>query len=361
MTTKEFPREPILIDEMQGDSIRFLLEHPMKITTMPISQDFLDGAKAAIELGLRLSPVLISGASGFVGRALARKLLNEGRTVISMVRDRATTLPPASEVVYGDVRDPDFCRRVIADYEVGTVYHLAAQAIVSACAEDPVTALDVATMGTARLLQAVRDSERPIRVVCSTSDKVFGSSPSPYNEQTPLDARHAYEVSKACQDLIARMFASNYGMDVRVVRAVNIYGPGDPNESRLIPQTARRLLAGQPPLLNAGAAGMRRQYVYIDDLMSALQIVCERGAAGEAYCVGSPDAPMSVLEVMRAMAECAGVPFVEPEVKERDVRFHEIAEQSVRDDKLRALGWGPRVSLREGIARTLDWYKRNKQ
>lgn len=329
---------------------------------MAIGHEFLDGlTKTAIETGLRMRPVLISGASGFVGRALAKKLIDEGRFVVSMVRDRATTLPPASEVVYGDVRDADFCRRVIADYEIGTIYHLAAQAIVSACAEDPVTALDVATMGTARLLQAVRDSERPIRTIVSTSDKCFGSSPSPYTEQTPLDARHTYEVSKACQDLIARMFASNYGLDVRVVRAVNIYGPGDPNESRLIPQTARRLLTGQPPLLHAGAAGMKRQYVYIDDLVNALQVVCEHGAAGEAYCVGSTDAPMSVLDVMRAMAECAGVPFVEPEVKERDARFHEIAEQSVRDDKLRALGWMPTVSLRDGIMRTLDWYRAGEQ
>lgn len=312
--------------------------------------------QASIDHSARKSSVLITGASGFVGRALAKKLLDEGRTVISMVRDRATTLPPASEVVYGDVRDPDFCRRVIADYEVGTIYHLAAQAIVSACAEDPVTALDVATMGTARLLQAVRDSERPIRVIVSTSDKVFGSSPSPYCEQTPLDARHAYEVSKACQDLIARMFASNYGVDVRVARAVNIYGPGDPNESRLIPQTAMRLLHGQPPLLHAGAAGMKRQYVYIDDLVDALQIICDRGAAGEAYCVGSPDAPMSVLDVMRVMSECAGVPFAEPEVKKRDARFHEIAQQSVCDDKLRTLGWTPRVSFKDGIQKTLEFY-----
>lgn len=304
------------------------------------------------------SAVLITGASGFVGRALAAALRADGHQVISLVRD--WTEAPQGIVVRGDVTDYELCRRVIADYEVGTIYHLAAQAIVSACAEDPITALNVAVMGTACVLQAVRESQRPIRVIVSTSDKVFGSAPSPYTEQTPLDARHAYEVSKACQDLVARMFFYNYGVDVRVVRAVNIYGPGDPNESRLIPQTARRLLAGQPPLLNAGAAGMRRQYVYIDDLVSALRIVCAHGAAGEAYCVGSPDGPMSVLEVMRAMAECAAVPFVEPEVKERDARFHEIAEQSVRDDKLRALGWLPVVPFKEGIARTLAWYDARK-
>lgn len=302
-----------------------------------------------------MSNVLITGASGFVGSALAAALTADGENVVSLVRD--WTKAPAGIVVRGDVTDHELCRRVLADYEIDVVYHLAAQAIVSACAEDPITALDVAVLGTSRLLQAVHETKRPIRVVVSTSDKVYGSAPAPYDESTPLDARHAYEVSKACQDLVARMYHSNYGVDVRVVRAVNIYGPGDPNESRLIPKTAKRLLAGQPPLLNAGAAQMRRQYVYIDDLVRALRVVCEKGAAGEAYCVGSTDEPLSVLDVMRTMSACAGVPFAEPEVKDRDERFHEIASQAVRDDKLRALGWLPLVPFADGIQRTVEWYR----
>jgi CDP-glucose 4,6-dehydratase len=304
--------------------------------------------------------ILITGASGFVGKALAAALMKARHRVVSMVRDR-TVAALGNSIVYGDVRDADFCRRVIADYEIDTVYHLAAQAIVSACAEDPVTALDVAVMGTVRLLQAVRDSGRRIRVIVSTSDKVYGAAPSPYDESTPLDARHSYEVSKACQDLVARMYAHNYGLDVRVVRAVNIYGPGDPNETRLIPKTARRLLRGEPPLLHAGAAGMKRQYVYISDLVRALEVVCERGQAGEAYCVGSHDPPMSVLDVMTRMAEVANVPMVKPEIKERDARFQEIAEQSVVDDKVRALGWSPEIPLTHGLWKTFVWYREQEE
>jgi CDP-glucose 4,6-dehydratase len=175
--------------------------------------------------------VLITGAAGFVGTALARALIADGRSVVALVRDW-TREPAGATVVRGDVVDHALCRRILADYEVGTIYHLAAQSIVSVCAEDPLSALEVATMGTAAILQAVRDAGRPIRVVVSTSDKVYGAAASPYSEGTPLDARHAYEVSKACQDLVARMYHSNNGVDVRVVRAVNIYGPGDPNDSR---------------------------------------------------------------------------------------------------------------------------------
>lgn len=298
--------------------------------------------------------ILVTGASGFVGRALVETLLGEGQQVVSMVRDR-TKDPGGTAVVHGDVRDEEFCRRVIADYEVTAVYHLAAQAIVSACAEDPMTALDVAVMGTGRLLTAVRDARRPVRVIVSTSDKVYGSAPSPYTEETALDARHSYEVSKACQDLVARMFHSNYGVDVRVVRAVNIYGPADPNETRVIPNTIRRILKGEAPIIHAGAHAMRRQYVYIDDLVSALRVVAARGAAGEAYCVGSPSAPASVAEVIAEVTRQMRSD-VEPEVKERGEHFKEIASQAVVDDKLRALDWYPQVKLEEGIKRTIRWY-----
>jgi dTDP-glucose 4,6-dehydratase len=153
------------------------------------------------------------------------------------------------------------------------------------------------------------------------------------------------------------MFFHNYGVDVRVARAVNIYGAGDPNESRLIPQTVRRLLRGEPPLLHAGAAAMRRQYVYVRDVVAALQTIASSGAPGHAYCVGSPDPPMTVVDVMRAVTDVVGVAWKPPEVRDREARFQEIPAQSVSDGKLRALGWAPRVPFVEGVRATVDWYR----
>lgn len=298
---------------------------------------------------------LITGASGFIGAALARTLRVDGEEIISLVRD--WTREPAGIIVRGDVTDRDLCSRILADYRITLIYHLAAQSIVSACAEDPLTALRVSVMGTATLLQAVREADRPIRVIVSTSDKVYGSAPSPYTEKTPLDARHAYEVSKACQDLVSRMFYENYKVDVQVVRAVNIYGPGDPNESRVIPRTIRRLLRGEPPLLHAGAAAMRRQYVYIDDLLDALRLVAASGMPGEAYCVGSPSLPISVAELIDEVSQQMTGRRIMPEISERDAKFLEIQEQSVNDQKIRSLGWEPTTLLPDGISKTIEWYR----
>lgn len=300
--------------------------------------------------------VLVTGAAGFVGLALVRNLRASGCHVVGLIRDRTREVD-ADAVVYGDVTDRGLCRRLIADYEIDTVYHLAAQSIVSICADDPVTALDVAVMGTARLLQSVREVGSKARVIVSTSDKVYGAAPSPYTEATPLDARHSYEVSKACQDLVARMFHANYGVDVRVMRAVNIYGPGDPNESRLIPQTVMRCLRGEPPLVHAGAGQMRRQYIYIDDLVAALRTIADHGRAGDAYCAGSPSAPLSVLDVVAEIARQTGQSGGAIEVREREARFLEIQEQSADDRKLRSLGWTPTVAFADGIARTIDSYR----
>jgi CDP-glucose 4,6-dehydratase len=299
--------------------------------------------------------VLVFGAAGFVGSALARELLAAGDTVVSVTRDRTRT-PPGTAVVYGDVTDQAFCRRVIADYKVDVLYHLAAQSIVSVCADDPLGALETTAIGTARLLQAVRDTGRRVRIIVSTSDKVYGHSPSPYTEDTPFDARHPYEVSKACQDLIARMFAYTYDMDVSIVRSVNIYGPNDPNEDRLIPQTILRCLRGEPPRLHEGASRMLRQYVYIDDLVDALRRV-EAYGQPEAFCVGAPDEARSVLDVMRAIYRVAGRDWREPEIAARAGGFKEIASQSIDDRKLRSIGWQPTVRFADGIERTFRWYQ----
>lgn len=299
--------------------------------------------------------VLVFGAAGFVGSALARSLLAAGDTVVSVTRDRTRT-PPGTAVVYGDVTDQAFCRRVIADYKVDVLYHLAAQSIVSVCADDPLGALEITALGTARLLQAIRDTGRRVRAIVMTSDKVYGHAPSPYSEDTSFDARHPYEVSKACQDLIARMFAYTYDMDVRVVRSVNIYGPNDPNEDRLIPQTILRCLRGEPPRLHEGASRMLRQYVYIDDLVDALHRV-EAHERSEPFCVGAPDEARSVLDVMRAIYRVAGRDWQEPEVAARAGGFKEIASQSIDDRKLRSIGWCPSVRFAEGIERTFRWHK----
>jgi len=298
---------------------------------------------------------LVTGASGFIGGALVRKLLADGQRVIAIERDTHVTSNKHRFIAtQGDIRDLNFCRRVLADYRVDRIYHLASQSIVQTCADDPLGALDVNVMGTATLLEAARAVGLSPTVVVSTSDKVYGAAPPPYTEDTPLDARNAYEVSKACQDLVSRLYFHNYGLDIRVVRAVNIYGPGDPNDTRLIPRTIQRCLRGEPPVIHAGAGDMKRSFLYVGDMVCAMQTVMYCGAAGEAYCVGSPYV-LTVRDVIEEICRQTGTVF-DHVTADRRTGFNEIADQSIDDAKLRAMGWEPSTTFVTGIAQTIESY-----
>lgn len=298
--------------------------------------------------------VLVTGGTGFIGHALAQSLIADGEKVVTIIRDWTRRPPAGVEAVYGDICDLGLVQRCIADYRVETIYHLASQSIVKACVEDPIGAYMTNVVGPVTILQAARLSGRKITTVVSTSDKAYGHAPAPYDETTAFRPRGVYDASKAAQDDAALMFFHNFDQDVRVVRAVNVYGPGDPNLSRVVPNNVRRLLAGEPPLIHAGAHGMRRQYVYIDDVVDAFKRVERLGRPGEAYCVGSPDEPKTVAEVIQIIAEQFGHHVVLPEIGDRDDRFREIESQWVDDTKVRAqLGWNPQVHLVEGIQRTI--------
>ena len=296
--------------------------------------------------------ILCTGSTGFVGSALASRLVGEGEQVVTIVRDRTgRPAPHGVIVVEGDICNGDLVQRVLAEYAVETIYHLASQSIVRACAEDPIAAFEVNVMGMLRILQAVRQAKRTITTVVSSSDKAYGHAPAPYVESTPFRPLGVYDNSKAAQDNAALMYHHEWGLDVRVVRAVNIYGPGDPNRSRLVPNTIRRLLEGKLPEVARGAGNMRRQWLYVNDAVEAFLTVCELGAPGNAYVVGGPDDPKSVLEIIHLIA--AQFELVLGPPAEADGRGREIEEQWVNDTKLRGLGWKPHVNLAEGLRCTI--------
>ena len=206
-------------------------------------------------------PTFVTGASGLVGSWLVKRLLAEGADVVCLIRDWA----PKSElflsgdmnrvkVVRGDVCDQDLLERCIGEYDIDTVMHLAAQTIVGIANRNPVSTFRTNIEGTWKLLEAIRRTPCVRQVVVASSDKAYGDQPVlPYDETTPLEGRHPYDVSKSCADLISQMYAKTYKLPVAVTRCGNFYGGGDLNWSRLIPGTVRSLLAGEaPPLPDPG-------------------------------------------------------------------------------------------------------------
>ncbi len=311
---------------------------------------------------------LVTGGRGFAGAWLARALLERGVEVVSLDRcpreGRASTLGLLgieSEVaeVDGDLGDPETIQVVLRRHRVDTVFHLAAEAIVGTVRGSPLRAFETNVRGTWNLLEACRAREVE-RVVVASSDKAYGAhSELPYREDFALRPTAPYEASKAAADLIARCYWPSFGLPIAVTRFANMYGGGDLNFSRLVPEAVCAALDGRPPVLRSDGSP-ERDFLYVGDAAAAYLAIAHAldrdGARGEAFNAGG-GRPHSVREVVELIARLAGTG-VEPEMRGTGNPPGDIPRQFVDAAKLRELtGWAPEVDLPDGLRRTIDWYR----
>lgn len=310
-------------------------------------------------------PTLVTGATGLVGSWLVRRLQGLGADVICLVRDWV----PGSDIVRsriiekvttvrGDVCDQVFLERVLGEYEVDTVLHLAAQTIVTIANRNPVSTFESNVGGTWALLEACRRSPSVRQIVVASSDKAYGRSPElPYREEMPLAGQHPYDVSKSCADLIAQSYATTYRTPVVVTRCGNFFGGGDLNWNRIVPGTVRSVLRGERPVIRSDGKFVR-DYFYVEDGAAAYTLLAERLAAdpslaGEAFNF-SNETPVSVLDLVRRILDLMASN-LEPEI--RNEASHEIRDQYLTAAKARRLfGWQPLFELDEALRKTIQWY-----
>jgi CDP-glucose 4,6-dehydratase len=323
-----------------------------------------------------MSRSLVTGAHGFVASHLVGALLVRGDEV--RVLDRPDPrladvggprrsgldlhgLRDQVELAEGDLRDADSVSAAIKD--CGSVFHLAAQTIVGVARESPLETLEVNVRGAWNVFEACRE-HGVSRVIFASSDKAYGSSPElPYREDFPLRAANTYDASKAAADIVARSYATTYGLPLAVTRFANIYGGGDLNFSRLIPETTIAVLDGRPPVIRSDGSP-ERDFLHVDDAVAAylaIEAALDRdGARGEAFNAGG-ERPHSVREVVDLIAAAAGTG-VEPEYLGSGTPDGEIDRQYVDSTKLRELTeWRPRVELAAGLRRTLEWYRQHPE
>jgi CDP-glucose 4,6-dehydratase len=310
--------------------------------------------------------VFVTGAYGLLGSWLVKALLARGARTTVLKRDAVTSSALILEgterevnVVHGDVRDRDLIERALGEYEVDTVYHLAAQTIVGVANASPTATFDTNIRGTWNMLEACRRLGVK-RVVVAASDKAYGVHDElPYQEDFTLQPTSPYDVSKAAADLIARSYWHTFGLPVAVTRFANLYGGGDLNLSRLVPDAVLAALDARRPVIRSDGKP-ERDFLYVEDAVEAYLAICGllqagRGA-GEAFNAGS-DQPCSVLDVAQLICRLAGTG-QEPDVRGTGTPDGEITRQWVDSSKLRAAtGWAPRVDLEEGLRRTIEWYR----
>lgn len=311
-------------------------------------------------------PTLVTGATGLVGSWLVRRLLALGADVVCLIRDWV----PQSElvksgmldkvrVVRGDLSDVNLLERVLGEYEIDTVFHLAAQTIVTIANRNPLSTFESNVAGTWNLLEAVRRSPRVKQVVFASSDKAYGTAETlPYDEDTPLIGRHPYDVSKSCADLIATSFAMSFGVPVVITRCGNFYGGGDLNWNRIVPGTIRSVLRNEAPIIRSDGQFVR-DYFYVEDgayayTMLAEKLAGDRTLAGRAFNF-SNEIQVTVTDVVNRVLRVMGSklePVVQNQVS-NEIRHQYLSAKRARTE----LGWKPLFTLEEGLEKTAQWYK----
>ena len=304
-----------------------------------------------------------------MGSWLAQRLLDEGRTVVALRRDvepgsrfRTEGIEDRCIVAMADLTDHDALVRVLNEHEVAEVFHLAAQTIVSTANRSPLATWEANVRGTWSLLEACRSLGTVRKIVVASSDKAYGDHVElPYREDFALQPRYPYDASKACADLIARSYAHTYSLPVAVTRLANIYGPGDVNWSRLVPDTARALAAGERPVIRSDGTP-ERDYLYVEDAVDAylaIEASLDRPQFhGRAWNAGW-GRPIKVVDLVRTLIEVSGVA-VEPDLHGTGTPHGEIDRQYLDSSAIRAeLGWEPRWELAEGLRAAWDWYRRH--
>ncbi len=310
--------------------------------------------------------IFVTGAHGLLGSWLCDRLLDLGGEVTVLRREPQpgsalvlTGNETRCDVVDGDLLDAPLLEETVAARGIDTVVHLAAQAIVGVARTSPRSTFEANVVGTWNVLEASRLAGVD-RVVVASSDKAYGPSDVlPYVEELPLRAQFPYDASKAAADLIARSYWHTYGLPVAVTRLANLYGGGDQNQSRLVPEAMAAVIEERRPVVRSDGSP-ERDYLYVEDAADAylavLDMLATGAGAGEAFNAGS-GVPRTALEVVEAILRVAGSGLA-PEIKGTGVPEGEIERQVIDSSRLEAAtGWRATTPLEEGLARTLAWYR----
>lgn len=308
--------------------------------------------------------VFVTGGTGLLGSWLVEELLARGADVVCLVRDwvpgthfaRASLLDETT-LVHGDLADHSLLVRALNEHEIDSVFHLGAQTIVGVASRHPLSTFEANVRGTWNLLEAARAcGPRIQRIVVASSDKAYGQQKVlPYTEETALEGRFPYDVSKSCADLIALSYFHTYGLPVAITRCGNLFGGGDLNFNRLVPGTIRSAFRDESPIIRSNGLYVR-EYFYVRDAVDAYLALAERvpELAGHAFNFGSGET-LTVLDMVDRILAAMGKSTLAPTVLNQAV--HEIPEQALDCRKAdRVLGWRPTHRVEAGLVETVAWY-----
>ena len=332
-----------------------------------------------------MQTILVTGGAGFIGSAVVRRLVRQGKTVINLDKLTYAGNPASLKVIEnapnhvlieGDIADSDLVLNLLREHQVEGIMHLAAESHVDRSIDGPSAFVETNVVGTFRLLAAALDYWRGLegeakdnfRFHHISTDEVFGDLPfddSKFTEETPYAPSSPYSASKAASDHFVRAWHETYGLPGVLSNCSNNYGPYHFPE-KLIPLVLLNALEGKP-LPVYGKGDNVRDWLYVDDHAAALEAVLTKGAVGESYNVGG-NQERTNLEVVEAICDAldARLPLDGGGSRRDLITF--VTDRPGHDRRYaidaskieRELGWSPEETFESGLAKTIDWYLDNR-
>lgn len=311
--------------------------------------------------------VFVTGCTGLLGPWMTERLVQDGAELVALIRDRVSHsnfyllgLDRKVSIVNGDVTDLAMLERILNEYEIETVFHLAAQAIVLTANRSPVSTFESNIRGTWSILEASRRSPWVKRIVVASSDKAYGEHTElPYDEGMSLRPTNFYDVSKASAELISQAYFKSYRLPVAIARCGNLYGGGDLNFNRIVPGTIESTHRGVSTVIRSDGQYVR-DYFFVMDAVEAYLSLAQHmdspgGVVGQAFNFSNEE-PITVLGLVERILKRMGREELKPEVL--GSASGEIVKQYLSSRKSReTLGWKAAFSLDEGLDQTISWYR----
>lgn len=309
--------------------------------------------------------VLVTGATGLLGPWLVKELIAQKANIFTVVRD---TIPDSIffteqlntqvTVSYGNLLEFNQLLRILNEFDIETVFHLGAQAIVGYANRSPISTFKSNIEGTWNLLEACRQSPWVKRIVIASSDKAYGAQEKlPYTETAPLQGRHPYDVSKSCADLLAQSYFHTYKLPVCVTRCGNFFGGGDLHFNRVIPGTIKSIIENCQPIIRSNGLFVR-DYIYVKDVVDAYLTLAEQmeNSAIIGQCFNfSTDQPFTVIEIVNEILHLMQASHLKPIIQNK--ASNEIPEQHLCSKKAHdILQWDAKYGVRKGLEETISWY-----
>ena len=307
--------------------------------------------------------ILITGGAGFMGSEVVRQCVAKGYdTVVVDCLTYAGDLARLDEV-YGecgfynaDITDSQAILKIMAKEKPDVVIHMAAETHVDRSILDASSFIDTNVKGTRIMLDAAKENNVK-RFINMSTDEVYGAlgEDGQFNENTPLDPNSPYSASKAAADMLGRAYFKTYNLPVITIRAANNYGPWQYPE-KLVPVIITKAFNDES-LPVYGKGENVREWLYVSDFANAMIMVMEKGKDGEIYNIGSDGQEKRNIEVVKTILGLMNKP--ETLINYVADRLGHDFRYSLNVDKIKKIGWKPKVNFDSGMKETVRWYINN--